>query len=115
MAQWTTISILVVVLLMVCCGYIFAQPQAPPPPQGGAPPPGLDPRMEHAIDMMFQAMDTDHDGMISKKEWMAFQEKQFNLINKSGSGFITKDEVRADMKERMRQDQEQMRRRPPPQ
>jgi len=101
-------------LLLVCCGCIFAQPQAPPPPQGGAPP-GPDPRMEQAIDMMFRAMDTDHDGTISKKEWMAFQEKQFNLINKSGSGFITKDEVRADMKERMRQDQEQMRRRPTPQ
>ncbi|MGO9553400.1 MAG: hypothetical protein ACLP2U_00020 [Syntrophobacteraceae bacterium] len=114
MAQWKTIPILVVVLLMVCCGYIFAQPQAPPPPQGGGAP-GPDPRMERAIDMMFRAMDTDHDGTISKKEWMAFQEKQFNLINKSGSGFITKDEVRADMKERMRQDQEQMRRRPPPQ
>ncbi|MGD0401237.1 MAG: hypothetical protein ABSC04_20290 [Syntrophobacteraceae bacterium] len=114
MAQWKTIPILVVVLLLVCCGCIFAQPQAPPPPQGGAPP-GPDPRMEQAIDMMFRAMDTDHDGTISKKEWMAFQEKQFNLINKSGSGFITKDEVRADMKERMRQDQEQMRRRPTPQ
>ncbi len=116
MAQWKTIPILVVVMLLVCCVYIFAQPQAPPPPQpqgGGAT--QLDPRMERAIDMMFQAMDTNQDGRISKKEWMAFQEKEFGRINKSGDGFITRDEIRADMKERMRQDQEQMRRRQPPQ
>ena len=75
----------------------------------------MDARMEQAIDAMFRAMDTDHDGTISKKEWMAFQEKQFNQINKSGSGFITRDEVRADMKERMRPEQDQMRRKPPPQ
>ncbi len=74
----------------------------------------MDARMEHAIDMMFQAMDTDHDGKISKKEWMAFQEKQFNQIDKNGDGFITRDEIRADMKERMRQEQDQMRRRTPP-
>jgi hypothetical protein len=114
MAQWKTIPILVVALLMVCCGYIFAQTQTPPPPRGGGAT-GLDSRMEHAIDMMFRDMDTDHDGKISKKEWMTFQERQFRLINKSGDGFITRDEIKADMKERMRQDQEQMQRRAPPQ
>lgn len=114
MAQWKTIPILVVVLLMVSCGYILAQTQAPPPPQGGRAA-EMYARMEHAIDMMFQAMDTNHDGKISKKEWMAFQEKQFNQIDKNGDGFITRDEIKADMKERMRQEQEQMRRRTPPQ
>jgi Fe-S cluster biosynthesis and repair protein YggX len=37
--------------------------------------------MEQMIDRMFQDMDTDHDGRISKAEWMAFQEKQFRLVN----------------------------------
>jgi Ca2+-binding EF-hand superfamily protein len=85
-------------MLMVCSGYIFAQTQKSSPPQGGGAT-ELDSRMEQAIDMMFREMDTDHDGKISKKEWMDFQEKQFRLIDKNGDGFITKDEVRADMKE----------------
>jgi Ca2+-binding EF-hand superfamily protein len=55
--------------------------------------------MEQAIDMMFREMDTDHDGKISKSEWMAFQEKQFKMLDKNGDGFITKDEVRAKMRE----------------
>lgn len=114
MARWKVIPVVVGIILMVYGGFLFAQPQQAPSERGG-PPADRDPRMEHMIDMMFQDMDTNHDGRISKGEWMAFQEKQFNLINKSGSGFITKDEVRADMKERMRQDQEQMRRRPTPQ
>jgi hypothetical protein len=101
MAKWKTIPVFVAVLLVVCCGFIFAQTQKSPPPQGGGAA-GLDPRMEQAIDMMFQEMDTDHDGKISKSEWMAFQEKQFNQLDKNGDGFITKDEVRG----RMREDQE---------
>ncbi len=98
MAKWKTIPVLVAVLLMVCCGFIFAQTQKSSPSQGGGAT-GLDPRMEQAIDMMFQEMDTDHDGKISKSEWMAFQEKQFNQLDKNGDGFITKDEVREKMRE----------------
>ncbi|MGA3118587.1 MAG: EF-hand domain-containing protein [Syntrophobacteraceae bacterium] len=98
MAQWKTIAVLVVVLLMGCCGFIFAQAQKSSPPQGGGAT-ELDPRMEQAIDMMFREMDTDHDGKISKSEWMAFQEKQFKMLDKNGDGFITKDEVRAKMRE----------------
>jgi Ca2+-binding EF-hand superfamily protein len=30
---------------------------------------------------------------------MAFQEKQFKMLDKNGDGFITKDEVRAKMRE----------------
>ncbi|MFZ0931012.1 MAG: EF-hand domain-containing protein [Syntrophobacteraceae bacterium] len=101
MAQWKTITVLVVVLLMACCGFIFAQNQKSSPPRGGGAA-ALDPRMEQAIDMMFREMDTDHDGKISKAEWMAFQEKQFKMLDKNGDGFITKDEVR----EKMREDQE---------
>jgi Ca2+-binding EF-hand superfamily protein len=64
--------------------------------------------MERAIDNMFQDMDTNHDGKISKKEWLAAQERQFNRLDKKGKGYITKDDVRADMMERMKESQ------PPP-
>jgi len=77
--------------------HLCADTNTPPPRGGGAT--ELDSRMEHAIDMMFRAMDTDHDGKISKSEWMAFQEKQFKMLDKNGDGFITKDEVRAKMRE----------------
>jgi Ca2+-binding EF-hand superfamily protein len=69
--------------------------------------------MEQMIDRMFQDMDTNRDGRISKSEWMAFQEKQFDLLDKNGDGFLTKDEVRTDMMERMRAQQQQQRGRPP--
>jgi len=106
MARWKTIAMLAVIILVgVCCSYVFAQPKQPPPSPGGEAS-ELDPRKEHAIDMMFREMDTDHDGKISKKEWMAFQEKQFKRFDKNGDGFITKDEVRADWKERMKEEQE---------
>jgi Ca2+-binding EF-hand superfamily protein len=63
--------------------------------------------MEQMIDMMFRNMDTNHDGVISESEWMAFQEKQFRHLDRKGRGYITKDDVRADMKERMRAQQQQ--------
>jgi hypothetical protein len=112
MTRWKAILIVVGIILMVYGGFLFAQAQQPPPPRGGAPA-DRDPRMEQMIDRMFQDMDTNHDGRISKAEWMAFQEKQFRLINKKGDGFITRDEVRADMMERMRAQQQQQRARPP--
>jgi Ca2+-binding EF-hand superfamily protein len=66
--------------------------------------------MEQMIDAMFQDMDANHDGKISKKEWMAAQERHFNQLDKNGDGFVTKDEIRSDMMERMRSSQP-----PPPQ
>ncbi len=112
MTRWKAILILVGAVLMVYSGLLFAQAQQPPPERGGAPP-DRDPRMEHMIDMMFQDMDTNHDGRISKGEWMAFQEKQFNMLDRNHDGFITRDEVRADMIRRMRAQQQQQRTRPP--
>jgi Ca2+-binding EF-hand superfamily protein len=40
-------------------------------------------------------------------------EKQFRLLDRNGRGFITKDDVRADMTEKMRAQQQQQRARPP--
>ena len=94
-----------VIVLVVYCGCVFAQTKQSPPPRGGEAA-ELDPRMEQAIDMMFREMDTDHDGKISKSEWMAYQEKQFKRLDKNGDGFITKEEVRADWAQRMKEEQE---------
>ena len=112
MTRWKVIPIVVGIILMVYGGFLFAQAQESPPPRGGAPA-DRDPRMEQMIDRMFQDMDTNHDGRISKSEWMAFYEKQFRLLDRNGDGFITRDEVRADMMERMRAQEQQQRGRPP--
>ena len=112
MARWKAIPIVVGIIVMVYGGFFFAQAQAPPPDRGG-PPGERDPQMEQMIDMMFRNMDTNHDGRISESEWMAFQEKQFRRLDKSGKGYITRGDVSADMMERMRAQQQQQRARPP--
>jgi Ca2+-binding EF-hand superfamily protein len=100
MNKWKTMPIGLGILLVFFCSGVLAQTQAPPRAGRDARP---DPRMEQAVDMMFQDMDTNHDGSISKKEWMAAQEKQFSRLDRNGDGFITRDEVLADMMERMRE------------
>jgi len=94
--------------ILVFCGGVLAQTQ--PPPRSGAPGRDArpDPRMEQAVDMMFQDMDTNQDGKISKKEWLAAQERHFNKLDRNKDGFVTRDEVLSDMNERMRGSQ------PPP-
>jgi hypothetical protein len=121
MARWKTIPIAIVILFVAFGGLLFAQtqqPQQPPPGRGGAAG-GMDPRMEqqmeHQIDMMFRDMDTNHDGRISKSEWMNYYEKIFKRIDTNGAGFITKDEVRADMMRGMRTPPPQQRSAPPAQ
>jgi hypothetical protein len=105
MAHWKTIAIVIGVIVMVYGGFLFAQTQQPPPSRGGRG--DQDPRMEQMIDMMFRDMDTNHDGKISKNEWMAFYERQFMQLDKSGRGYVTRDDVRADLMERMRARQQQ--------
>jgi hypothetical protein len=104
MARWKSIPVVVGIIVLAYGGFIFAQTQQPPPARGGRTADG-NPQMEQMIDMMFQDMDTNHDGKISKSEWMAFYEKQFRQLDRNGDGFITKDEVRADMMDRMRAQQ----------
>lgn len=106
--KWKVIPILMGILVIFFCGSILAQMQ--PPPRGGrdtTPRTEQDPRMEQAIDMMFQDMDANLDGRISKREWMAAQEKQFRRLDRNGDGFISKDEVRADMMDRVREMQQE--------
>ena len=92
MSKWKAVPIGVGIFAVIFCSGVFAQTQAPPRASRDARP---DPRMEQALDMMFQDMDTNHDGKISKK--------QFDRLDKNGDGFIVRDEVVADMKERMRE------------
>ncbi len=69
--------------------------------------------MNQMIDMMMQDMDTSHDGRISRSEWMAFYDKQFKQLDRNGDGFIGKDEVKADLTQRMKAQEQQQRARPP--
>ena len=112
MTRLKAILIVVGIMIMVQGSFLSAQAQQQPPPRQGAPE-EKDPRMEQMIDRMFQDMDTNHDGRISESEWMAFHEKQFRRFDKNGDGFITRDEIRADIKERMGAQRQQQRARPP--
>lgn len=85
-------------IIFVVCVFVSAQAQSPP---RGARGQGADPRMEEAIDFMFQDMDTNRDGKISKTEWLAAYERQLKVLDRDGDGFVTKAEVRADMKARI--------------
>ena len=39
-------------------------------------------------------MDADHDGKISKQEWMSFMEAEFNRLDKDGNGELDVNELR---------------------
>lgn len=95
-----------ILAVLLSVGYPAQAQQGSPGRQGR----GSDRGMEQMTDMMFRDMDTNRDGKISKQEWEAFQDKQFDRIDKEGKGYITKDDVIADM-ESMRR--EQMRQRGP--
>jgi Ca2+-binding EF-hand superfamily protein len=44
---------------------------------------------------MFDRMDTDHDGKVTKAEFQAAGEKMFQRMDKNGDGIIEKDEMSA--------------------
>jgi Ca2+-binding EF-hand superfamily protein len=37
-------------------------------------------------------MDSNHDGKVSKEEWMKFYERRFTELDKNGDGFIEPNE-----------------------
>ena len=70
----------------------YAQPasdQTPPPPDG----------MHHPGGRGFDAMDTNHDGVITLDEWKVAgrREERFALIDTDHDGRITREEMRAAM------------------
>lgn len=44
---------------------------------------------------MMHKMDTNGDGMVSKDEWTAFQERAFDALDKDKSGFVDEKEFMA--------------------
>jgi hypothetical protein len=44
-------------------------------------------------------IDTDHDGTVSKKEWVAYQEKVFAALDKDKEGLVDEKEFLAPSKE----------------
>lgn len=50
---------------------------------------------EKRIEHMFEKNDTDHDGVISKAEFLASAEERFAKMDADGDGKITKEEASA--------------------
>src|SRR5512146_1497865 len=98
MAKWSASFLAAIIMLLIFCGSVLAQRQPPPPGGKGK---ADDPRMQEAIEMMFQDMDTNGDGNISRSEWMAAQEaamqKEFRRVDRDGDGVLTKNEIRSDL------------------
>jgi hypothetical protein len=67
-----------------------ATPPAPPmAPAGGSPRPDGPPRPG----MLFDMMDTDHNGRVTLEEWRAFQEKAFRRMDKNNDNVLTREEM----------------------
>jgi hypothetical protein len=118
MVQSKRTAIILAAIVAVFVGYLLAGAQQPPPPRSGQP--GRDPMMERQINDMFREMDVNHSGKISQKTWMdhwtAYYQDLFKRIDKNNRGYITKDDMRADMQDAMRSaQQEKMRNRGAPQ
>ena len=60
---------------------------------------------ESPIDKIFNATDTDGDGLISEQEWQQAMKKRFEALDNSNDGNISRDEFerqREIMRERFR-------------
>jgi hypothetical protein len=49
----------------------------------------------------FKMMDADKDGKVSQKEWEEFHAKMFKNMDKNGDGFLSEDEMKPPMGEKM--------------
>ncbi len=80
---------------------VFAQDvPAGAPPMSAPTPEGVMPDAPRADGRArFAAMDTDHDGKISKAEWLAAgrHERGFALMDADHDGFLTTNELRDGM------------------
>jgi Ca2+-binding EF-hand superfamily protein len=47
---------------------------------------------ENPIDALFNAVDTDGDGLISEQEWQKAMQKRFEALDNSDDGNISRDE-----------------------
>ena len=51
---------------------------------------------------MFERMDADGDGQISRAEHMSAAQERFNKMDANGDGYITKEEA-AEMRDKMKE------------
>jgi hypothetical protein len=67
------------------------------PPGGGAGGPPRGPQTPEQIEAQFKQMDTNHDGVVTKDEWLAAGrgERGFTRFDQKGDGKITLDEMKA--------------------
>ena len=61
---------------------------------------------EHKGHKMFDKLDLNNDGEITKAEFDSFHQTKFTELDADGSGVITKDEIEA-MKEKMKEHHEE--------
>ncbi len=75
-------------------------PNMPPAPQGQPGGPGGEHHGGPGGRHMFEDIDANHDGSISKDEWVAHGEKMFKDFDANHDGKISQDEMKAfeDMK-----------------
>jgi len=57
-------------------------------------------KMEKKLDKRFDEQDLDKDGSVSKVEFLTAAEKKLASIDADGNGAISKDEMKAHMKEK---------------
>lgn len=66
-------------LALILSGPAFAEDAAAPDHKGPGP--------------MFERADTNHDGLLSKEEFMAKHEETFKRLDTNGDGSISKEEI----------------------
>jgi len=71
----------------VAAGTALAQKQSTPNPQDKLA------VADANVKELLLLMDADHNGRISKREWMSFMEAEFNKLDKDGNGELDPKEL----------------------